>query len=173
MLAGNLGAGAIYTRMEGAPVISLLSRYEGCMVGLAAGDALGTTVEFKEPGTFTPLTDIVGGGPFALKKGEWTDDTSMALCLAESLIECGGIDAQDQMERYTRWYRDGYMSSNGRCFDIGITVRQALEKFARTKDPFAGSTDLWAVGRRVLRIIRHSPPPGGATALHRRILSMQ
>jgi ADP-ribosyl-[dinitrogen reductase] hydrolase len=62
-------------------------RYQGCMMGLAAGDALGTTVEFKAPGSFFPLTDMVGGGPFGLEPGEWTDDTSMALYLDESLIE--------------------------------------------------------------------------------------
>ena len=65
----------------------LIDRYRGALLGLAAGDALGTTVEFRPPGTFDPLTDIVGGGPFDLAAGEWTDDTSMALCLAESLLE--------------------------------------------------------------------------------------
>ena len=75
----------------------------GALLGLAVGDALGTTLEFKSPGTFTPITDMVGGGPFGLAPGQWTDDTSMALCLAESLVECHGLDARDQMERYRRW----------------------------------------------------------------------
>ena len=66
---------------------SSLARYRGCLLGLAAGDALGTTLEFKPPGSFTPIDDMVGGGPFNLKPGQWTDDTSMALCLAESLID--------------------------------------------------------------------------------------
>ena len=65
-------------------------KYRGALLGMAAGDALGTTVEFKPRGTFTPLTRIVGGGPFRLQAGEWTDDTSMALCLADSLIACKG-----------------------------------------------------------------------------------
>lgn len=65
----------------------LLSRYRGALLGLAAGDALGTTLEFTRPGTFTPIEDMIGGGPFRLQPGQWTDDTSMALCLAESLIE--------------------------------------------------------------------------------------
>ncbi|HEV2125893.1 MAG TPA: ADP-ribosylglycohydrolase family protein, partial [Chloroflexota bacterium] len=93
--------------------IPLIERYRGALLGLAAGDALGTTVEFSRPGTFEPLTDIVGGGPFSLAPGQWTDDTSMALCLAESLVECGGFDAGDQMRRYVRWYRDGHLSSTG------------------------------------------------------------
>ena len=79
-----------------------ISRFRGCLLGLAAGDAMGTTVEFREPGTFPPVTDMVGGGPFNLAAGEWTDDTSMALCLAESLIERQGFDAEDQMRRYIR-----------------------------------------------------------------------
>ncbi|MDY0374780.1 MAG: ADP-ribosylglycohydrolase family protein [Desulfobacterium sp.] len=53
------------------------NRYQGCLIGLAVGDALGTTVEFKAPGTFSPMTTIVGGGPFGLDKGQWTDDTFM------------------------------------------------------------------------------------------------
>jgi len=65
----------------------LSDRHRGCLLGLAVGDALGTTLEFTRPGTFAPITDMVGGGPFGLKPGQWTDDTSMALCLAESLVE--------------------------------------------------------------------------------------
>ena len=99
-----------------------IERYRGSLLGLAAGDALGTTLEFRRPGSFTPIEDIVGGGPFGLSPGEWTDDTSMALCLAESLIECRGFDPVDQLRRYVRWYREGHLSSRGRCFDIGGTV---------------------------------------------------
>jgi ADP-ribosyl-[dinitrogen reductase] hydrolase len=102
------------------------ARYRGAMLGLAVGDALGTTLEFKPPGSFAPIEDIVGGGPFRLPAGAWTDDTSMALCLAESLLACGAFDAADQMRRYVRWYREGYMSATGRCFDIGNTTRAAL-----------------------------------------------
>ena len=74
-----------------------------------------------------------------LKAGEWTDDTSMALCLAASLVERGGFDARDQMDRYCRWMDEGYMSSNGRCFDVGNTVRAALHNYRTTGEPFAGS----------------------------------
>ena len=119
--------------------IPIQKRYQGCLIGLAAGDAVGTTVEFKTQGTFPPVTDMVGGGPFGLPPGSWTDDTSMALCLAESLITCRGFDARDQMERYIRWWQDGHMSSTGACFDIGNTVASALRKFGQTGDPYAGS----------------------------------
>ncbi|UUZ94588.1 ADP-ribosylglycohydrolase family protein [Paenibacillus sp. P25] len=118
--------------------LTQLDRYRGCLLGLAAGDALGTTLEFKAPGTFEPIRDMVGGGTFELEPGQWTDDTSMALCLAESLIECGGFHPLDQIRRYVRWYREGYLSSTGTCFDIGTTVRTALERFEQTGEPFSG-----------------------------------
>ncbi len=132
-------------------------RYQGCLMGLAVGDALGTTVEFEAPGTFPLLTDIVGGGPFDLDKGQWTDDTSMALCLAESLVTCGTFNARDQMVRYTRWWKEGYLSSNGECFDIGNTVSQALRQYARTGDPFSGATDSYSAGNGSL--MRLAPVP--------------
>ena len=121
-------------------------RFQGCLLGLAAGDALGTTLEFHAPGTFDPIDDMVGGGPFRLLPGQWTDDTSMALCLAASLTECREFDARDQMKRYLRWYRHGYFSSTGRCFDIGTTTAAALESFERTGDPFSGPSDPFSAG---------------------------
>lgn len=115
-------------------------RFVGCLLGLAVGDAVGTTVEFRPRGSFPPVTDMIGGGPFRLPAGAWTDDTSMALCLGESLLKCGGLNARDQMERYVRWWRDGYWSSTDICFDIGATVREALVAFRQTGDPYSGPT---------------------------------
>ena len=129
----------------------------GCLLGLAAGDALGTTLEFRPPGSFEPIDDMLGGGPFGLRPGQWTDDTSMALCLAESLVECGGFDAADQMQRYVRWWREGYMSSTGACFSIGNTVRAALSRFEEHGDPYAGSTDPRSAGNGSL--MRLAPVP--------------
>jgi len=123
------------------PSVDVRSRFRGALLGLAAGDAVGTAVEFRPRGSFPPVTGMRGGGPFNLRPGEWTDDTSMALCMAYSLVAQGGFDARDQMERYWRWYRDGYMSSTGRCFDIGNATGAALQRYQETGDPFAGSTD--------------------------------
>lgn len=117
--------------------MELILRYRGCMLGLAIGDALGTTLEFMDPGSFNLVDDLIGGGPFNLHPGEWTDDTSMALCLAESLIE-GGFSLKDQLKRYLLWAKEGYLSSNGKCFDIGNTVNQALERFLETGNPYSG-----------------------------------
>ena len=132
-------------------------RFRGCLLGLAVGDAVGTTVEFRERGSFEPVTDMVGGGPFDLKPGQWTDDTSMALCLATSLLSRNGFDPSDQMDRYVDWYRNGDWSSTDHCFDIGNTVRQALEEYERTGDPFSGTTDPYSAGNG--SIMRLAPVP--------------
>jgi ADP-ribosylglycohydrolase len=145
-------------------------RYRGCLLGLATGDALGTTLEFKRPGTFEPIDDMIGGGPFDLEAGQWTDDTSMALCLAESLVECQKFDPVDQMERYVRWWRKGHMSSTGLCFDIGGTTSTALAAFEQSGDPYSGPTDARSAGNG--SIMRLAPVPMFAdTPAHARELA--
>ena len=137
--------------------VATRDRFRGCLLGLAAGDALGTTLEFKPPGSFEPMDDMVGGGPFGLQPGQWTDDTSMALCLATSLLECNGFDPTDQMQRYVRWWREGYLSSTGECFDIGVTTSGALSRFMQHGDPYAGSEDPSSAGNGSL--MRIAPVP--------------
>ena len=137
--------------------IDVLSRYEGCLMGLACGDAVGTTVEFEAPGTFSPVEDMVGGGPFSLKAGQWTDDTSMALCLAESLIEKNEFDPADQLTRYIAWWKRGHLSSTGSCFDIGSTVTRALMKYQVSGEPYCGQTDERSAGNG--SIMRLAPVP--------------
>lgn len=134
-----------------------LERFRGAMLGLAVGDALGSAVEFQPRGTFEPLTDMIASDVHGLPPGYWTDDTSMALCLAESLIEKGGMDLADQLERYVRWWRDGYLSSTGKCFDIGGTTSDALVNFERTGDPHSGSTNPRHAGNG--SIMRLAPVP--------------
>ncbi|MBS0263936.1 MAG: ADP-ribosylglycohydrolase family protein, partial [Planctomycetes bacterium] len=111
------------------------SRQRGTLLGLAVGDALGAAVEFAEPGSFVPVTNYRAGGPHGLEPGEWTDDTSMALALGDSLA-AAGWDLKDQLQRYVNWFRTGKYSVNGRCFDIGITTRRALSRFEQTGDPW-------------------------------------
>ncbi|WP_345316818.1 ADP-ribosylglycohydrolase family protein [Ferrimonas gelatinilytica] len=119
---------------------------QGALLGLALGDALGTTLEFQPKDSYAHLTDLVGGGPFRLAPGQWTDDTAMALCLAQSLVETGRNDLADQMHRYLRWYRQGENSCTGECFDIGTTVAQALNRFEADGNPMAGSDGEWSAG---------------------------
>lgn len=108
-------------------------RCRGTLIGLAVGDALGAAVEFRSPGSFVPVTSYRGGGPHGLSAGEWTDDTSMALALADS-IATAGWDLNDQADRYVQWWTTGKYSVNGRCFDIGITTRSALGNYVAKKD---------------------------------------
>lgn len=134
-----------------------VERFRGCLLGLAVGDAVGTTVEFRQRGTFELLTDMVGGGPFKLLPGQWTDDTSMALCLATSLVEQHGFDPADQMSRYCLWADHGYLSSTGACFDIGTTTVRSLRRYQRDGNPYAGSPDPTLAGNGC--IMRLAPIP--------------
>ncbi len=111
----------------------MYDRCRGTLIGLAVGDALGAAVEFHSPGSFTPVTGYRGGGPHGLDAGEWTDDTSMALALADS-IATTGWDLNDQADRCVEWWKTGKYSVNGRCFDIGITTRSALGDYVTRKD---------------------------------------
>ena len=132
-----------------------LDRAKGALVGLALGDALGTTLEFAPRDTKPPVTGLVGGGPFGLDPGAWTDDTSMALCLAESLLGRGGLDVHDLMLRFLQWREDGYNSITGVCFDIGNATGAALRSFRETGEPLSGSTDPRSAGNGSL--MRLSP----------------
>jgi ADP-ribosyl-[dinitrogen reductase] hydrolase len=137
--------------------MELIERYRGCLLGLACGDALGAPIEFMGPNQFDPVTDFRGGGIFGVQPGQWTDDTSMALCLADSLIRCKGFDPADQMQRYLRWYQEGYLSSVGACFDIGSTTREALERFREHGEPYSGPNGDWSAGNGCL--MRLAPVP--------------
>ncbi len=129
-----------------AEPLTLRDRVLGCLLGLALGDCVGAAVEFKPRGSFAPVTDLRGGGTWGLQAGQFTDDTSMALCLAESLVACGGFDPRDQMQRYVRWWQEGHWSSIGRCFDIGLTTSGALKRFVHSGDPMAGAADPGTAG---------------------------
>lgn len=134
-----------------------LNRARGALIGAAIGDALGTTIEFTQPGSFTPITDITGGGPFNLKAGEWTDDCSMMLCLAHSLVRRKSFDLKDQIELYIKWWKEGAFSVTAECFDIGVTVQSALENYLSTGNPESGPTDKYSAGNGSL--MRLAPVP--------------
>jgi ADP-ribosyl-[dinitrogen reductase] hydrolase len=137
--------------------IAMKDRCRGTLIGLAVGDALGAAVEFSSPGSFAPVTSYRGGGPHRLKAGEWTDDTSMALALADSIASVGW-DLNDQANRYVEWWKTGKYSVNGRCFDIGITTSDALSNFLATRNALAsGDTSERASGNG--SIMRLAPVP--------------
>ena len=135
----------------------MIDRRRGCFLGLAVGDALGAAVEFRPPGGFKPVTGYQAGGPHGLEAGEWTDDTSMALALADS-INSVGWDLNDQARRYVRWWRRGEYSVNGTCFDIGTTTIRGLTRFEQTGDARnSGATGPDAIGNG--SIMRLAPVP--------------
>jgi ADP-ribosyl-[dinitrogen reductase] hydrolase len=120
---------------------TLRERFQGALMGLAVGDALAAHTQFRKPGSFAAVGDLLGGGPFDLPRGAWTDDTAMALLLAESLLERGGFDAHDQVQRFARWQREGYGSATGQCVGIAANVARALATAQYKRQPFAGSHD--------------------------------
>ncbi|MCB2051355.1 MAG: ADP-ribosylglycohydrolase family protein [Novosphingobium sp.] len=125
---------------------SIVDRALGAMLGLAIGDALGTTLEFSARDTRPRLINMLGGGPFALKSGQWTDDTAMALALMESLTRNANFDEADLMTRFVAWHEQGTYSCTGSCFDIGGTVREALRRYKASGNPIAGATDPMSAG---------------------------
>ncbi|CAF3419282.1 unnamed protein product [Rotaria socialis] len=117
----------------------ILNRIQGSMIGMALGDALGAHVEFR-PRAFlvsNPVSDLEAGGTWGLEKGQFTDDTSMALCLAASLVYHGDFIPYDQLVRYKWWHKHGYMSSTGQCFDIGAATCKSLREFEARQKEFA------------------------------------
>lgn len=131
-------------------------RYLGALFGLAVGDALGFPVQFKRPGEFEPVRGM-RFWPGGADEATWSDDTSMALCLAESLLATGGFDPADQMARYVRWLDHGHLSSRDRAFDVGDTVYRALLGYKRTREPFSGPDDAFSAGNGSL--MRLAPVP--------------
>jgi len=124
-----------------AAVRELRERFLGALLGLATGDAVAAATQFRRPGRFSPVGDMLGGGPFDLPRGAWSDDTAMALCLADSLLETGGFDARDQMARYRRWQQQGYLSATDQCVGITAGTARALAKAQWRRQAFSGSHD--------------------------------
>lgn len=119
----------------------LRARFRGALTGLAVGDALAAATQERTAGSFAPILELIGGGPFALPAGAWSDDTAMALCLAESLLERGGFDARDQMQRYSRWHEHGHLSATGRALGITASTARALALTKWQRKLFSGSHD--------------------------------
>ena len=134
-----------------------MSSIKGSLLGLAIGDALGAPLEFTKPGTFQPITEFHGGGMFKLNAGEWTDDTSMALCLAESLTRCNGFDAKDQMETYWKWLAEGHLSVRDKAVGVGKTTMRAIFEYKKSGNPYSSVTNPKSAGNGC--IMRLAPVP--------------
>ena len=136
--------------LPGRDRVAARDRALGALLGLAVGDALGAAIEFESKPRFALLDDMVAGGPHRLQRGQWTDDTAMALALADSLVADPGLDANDLMGRFLDWFDNGAYSCTGTCFDIGIQTREALERYRRRGEALAGSTEAAASGNGAL-----------------------
>lgn len=129
----------------------------GALMGLAVGDVLGAAVEFRERDSFQ-LTDMPTENSGEVIAGYFTDDTSMALCLAESLIENKGYRPLDQLYRYLKWFQEGYLSPYGIPFGIGNTTHDAIQRFVENpQEPYCGSDDPDTAGNGSL--MRLAPVP--------------
>jgi len=124
-----------------AAASTLRARFHGALLGLAIGDAVAAATQFRRAGSFTPIGDMLGGGPFDLPRGGWSDDTAMALCLADSLLERDGFDARDQVERYRRWQQEGYLTATGQCVGITASSARAIAMAQWRRQAFSGSHD--------------------------------
>ena len=125
-LVAGAAPGDDFAEAELAPLRDLRARFQGGLLGLASCDALAAATQFRRPGSFAPVGDLLGGGPFDLPRGAWSDDTAMALCLAESLLECRRSDMADQRARYARWQREGHLSATGQCLGISADMARAV-----------------------------------------------
>jgi len=134
-----------------------INRMHGSLLGLAIGDALGAPIEFSKPGSFTPINDFHSGGMFKLNPGEFTDDTSMALCLAESLTRCNGFDAKDQMETYWKWLAEGHLSVRDKAIGVGKTTMRAIFQYKKSGDQYTSVTNSMSAGNGC--IMRLAPVP--------------
>jgi ADP-ribosyl-[dinitrogen reductase] hydrolase len=125
-----------------AVVARLRSRFRGALLGLALGDALAAPAQYARAGTFGPVRDLLGGGPYDLPRGAWTDDTALALLLARSLLECRDCDPADQRQRFRRWQLDGEGSATGECLGITASVSRALTDGTPAKEIADGADAL-------------------------------
>jgi ADP-ribosylglycohydrolase len=123
------------------PANARSAQFHGLVFGLAIGDALGMPHEGRRPAGLPPHLDLAPGGPYDLPAGAWTDDTALALLLADSLLERNGNDGRDQVARYARWQREGYGSSTGRAVGAGPTTARAVAQAQWTGNPYAGPHD--------------------------------
>lgn len=136
--------------------LNLEQRYLGSLLGLAVGDTLGASVEFLQRDSFV-VNDMPTEEVRGVKPGYFTDDTSMALCLADSLIYCQGFKPIDQMYRYLRWFQEGFLSPYGMPFGLGNTVHDSIKRFVETQEPFAGSDHPMTAG--IGSLMRLAPIP--------------
>ncbi len=107
-------------------VLRWRNRIRGALLGLALGESLSLPTQLRRVGSFTPVRELFGGGPFDLPRGAWADETAIMLCVATSLLDRGGFDPVDQLAQLRRWQQRGEHSATGECLGITAAVSRAL-----------------------------------------------
>ena len=110
---------------------TIITEIKSALFGVAVGDALGVPVEFNSRQTIAknPVTDMVGFGTYNLPPGTWSDDSSLAFCLAEALTQ--GFELKTIGQNFVNWYNHNFWTPRGNVFDIGIATRQAIARLAQ------------------------------------------
>jgi ADP-ribosylglycohydrolase len=124
-----------------ATTTSGVDRYQGAMLGLALGDALGSLLPTAERERIERIEQLTAGGPLELPQGAWTADTAMTLCVAQSLLACGDVDLDDQLARYLQWQRNGDPSSTGVALAVPPELERSLATWAWSRKPLGSSHD--------------------------------
>ncbi|MGG0381931.1 ADP-ribosylglycohydrolase family protein [Priestia filamentosa] len=106
--------------------IAIKKQVLSTLYGGIIGDMLGVPVEFKKRGTFH-IDNVIGYGTYNQPPGTWSDDTSMTLCLVETLTENGS--PLDLMKKFVQYEENGYLTPHGKMFDIGIATVKAIRRF--------------------------------------------
>jgi len=111
------------------------NKIESGLFGLAIGDALGVPVEFQSRTYLktNPVSEMIGYGTHYQPLGTWSDDSSLAFCLAESL--CKGFDLFDIARNFVKWYSTELWTPHGHVFDIGIATRNAIHNIGKGHEP--------------------------------------
>ncbi|MBU6212689.1 MAG: ADP-ribosylglycohydrolase family protein [Gammaproteobacteria bacterium] len=107
-------------------VLRWRDRVRGVLLGLALGESASMPTQLRRAGSFTPVRDLFGGGPFDLPRGAWADETAIMLCVATSLLDRGGFDSVDQLAQLRRWQQWGEHSATGECLGLTAAVSRAL-----------------------------------------------
>lgn len=127
----------------------------GMMIGAAVGDAMGIALEFTEPNTGTPVTEMIGGGVHNASIGETSDDTAMMVCIADAYIAYKRFAPAAIMQNFKQWRNRGAFGTRDYCFDIGNTVSDALS-YSTNKRPYGASSHfMTSANGSIMRMAPH------------------
>ena len=149
-IEGETGTHFLMRTGNGAFFMSITKsdRIKGGIVGLLVGDALGVPYEFHARESIPPFDEIEFEPPANFQRahagvpaGTWSDDGAQALCLLDSLLECGKFNADDFANRIVRWYREDYLAVD-EVFDVGVQTQRAILNLRKGFPPLtAGPAD--------------------------------